>query len=500
MEFDREFFEDEVRCGFLIPTMLKRGWAAGMVVLSDIDKICKENNISYFVEWGTLLGTIRHNGFIPWDDDIDISMTRPNYEKFLRIAPKLLPDNYRIHNIYSDDMFTPTLSCVLNSEQICTEEAFLRKYCGCPAPIGVDIVAQDFFPRKKEDQEQLFEALNFIVSLRAQYNDLDEAVKKEQLKLVKDVIGVKISTSGPDNVTKQLGILIENICKMYTSKDADEYANMIYYERSHKCHVPRQWLDNTELHAFENIQVPVPKEYDKYLQMQFGDYHKWVKNRSGHSFPYFENNYKAGYKAMGASEFLPTSMALPRNEKSNEHSLYLFIVSRVKHWNEMADVYNNVCRTNPSAEIYVMPVPYYVKDITGEALELCYEGNDYPEDLRLVDYSQYDLASLHPDRIYFQDPWDEWNEVTQLPEEYCSKALYECSDLLIYVPYNRQTKLEDKDAASKRMLDGSVRYPGVIAADRIIVPDELKEDYLDALKGYTGQVTEIVWKKKLDME
>lgn len=490
-------FEEEVRCGFLIPTILKRGWAAGMVVLSDIDRICKDNNISYYVEWGTLLGAIRHNGFIPWDDDIDIAMTRPNYEKFLRIAPKLLSDNYVIHNIYSDDMFTPTLSCVLNSEQVCTDEAFLRKYCGCPAPIGVDIVVQDYFPRKKEDQDQLFEALNFIVSLRAQYNDLDEAEKKEQLKLVKDVLGVKISTSGSDSVTKQLGLLIENLCKMYTKKDADDCVNMMYYERSHKCHVPAEWIENTVLHDFENIRVPVPKEYDKYLEMLYGDYMKWVKNASAHKFPYFEDNYKAGYQMMGIPEYAPTSMPVPRKEKLNPYPLYLFVVSRFKHWDEIAPVYDAVCKKYSFADIFVMPVPYFVKDITGEALKMCYEGNDYPQDLRLVDYSQYDLAELHPDRIYFQEAFDEWNEIFQLPEEYCSQKLSESCNQLIYVPYNLQDKLAENDEASKKMLKYSVQFPGVINADRIIVPDELKEDYLQVLKEYTGQATEGVWKEKL---
>lgn len=497
MEFDNSFFEDEIRCGFLVPTILKRGWAAGMVVLSDIDRICKENNISYFVEWGTLLGAIRHDGFIPWDDDIDIAMTRPNYEKFLRVAPKQLPANYVIHNIYSDDMFTPTLTCVLNSDKVCTDDDFLEKYQGCPAPIGVDIVVHDYFPRNKEDQEQLFEALNFIVSLRAQYNDLSEQDKKEQLQLVKDVLGVKIDTNSKDSVTKQLGLLIENICGMYSKKDADEYVNMIYYERSHKCHFPMDWIDNTENHQFENIQVPVPREYDKYLTLLFGDYHKWIKNGSAHTFPYFEDNYRVGYRAMGVPGYVPTSMPLPRKEKLNVSPLYLFIVSRAKYWAEMASVYEEVCRRYTNADIYVMPVPYFVKDIAGNAVEMCYEGNDYPEDLKLVDYSQYDLAELHPDRIYFQDPCDEWNETVQLPEEYCSQKLSECSELLIYVPYNLQDKLEENDGASRKMLMMSVQYPGVIMADRIIVPDELKGDYLDILKEYTGQATEGVWKEKL---
>ena len=62
-------------------------------ILRDIDNICRENDISYWIESGTMLGAKRHNGFIPWDDDIDIGMMREDYEKFLEIAPRYLPDD-----------------------------------------------------------------------------------------------------------------------------------------------------------------------------------------------------------------------------------------------------------------------------------------------------------------------------------------------------------------------------------------------------------------------
>ncbi|MDO5402264.1 MAG: LicD family protein, partial [Eubacteriales bacterium] len=72
MEFPKSYFEDEVRDGFYVPAMMKRAWAAQLQVLEDVDKVCRDNDIQYFAEWGTLLGAVRHHGFIPWDDDMDI--------------------------------------------------------------------------------------------------------------------------------------------------------------------------------------------------------------------------------------------------------------------------------------------------------------------------------------------------------------------------------------------------------------------------------------------
>ena len=92
MVFEKEYFEDEVRDGFYVPAQMKHAWAAQLEVLNDIDKACTENGIQYFAEWGTLLGAVRHHGFIPWDDDMDICMKRADYEKFLRIYDKIMPE------------------------------------------------------------------------------------------------------------------------------------------------------------------------------------------------------------------------------------------------------------------------------------------------------------------------------------------------------------------------------------------------------------------------
>ena len=83
-------------------------------ILAFIDSFCKKNNIDYFINYGTLIGAIRHKGFIPWDDDIDISMTRENYERFIQLF-KREQSKYKILTLETDERYYNNFIKVVDS-------------------------------------------------------------------------------------------------------------------------------------------------------------------------------------------------------------------------------------------------------------------------------------------------------------------------------------------------------------------------------------------------
>ena len=160
LEFNDEFFKEETRVGegykFTIPEFMKHAWAAQLAILDIVDKICIENDIKYFADWGTLLGAVRHKGYIPWDDDLDICMMRDDYNRFCEIV-----ENYgvKLNSCYNNPEHGFTVSRVINSTLFTVEREVYKQYFGFPFPAGLDIFIIDYVPRDKEAENEQIGAL-----------------------------------------------------------------------------------------------------------------------------------------------------------------------------------------------------------------------------------------------------------------------------------------------------------------------------------------------------
>ena len=166
MEFTRDFFYDEVRSGFYVPGIVKRAWGAELTILLEIDRICKKHNIPYYLGYGTLLGAVRDQGFIPWDDDIDIMMFRGDYYRFTNLLEKELPKELELLSIEKDSEFRG-LNAVISMTRERFQNDIFQKYCAFPYCTFVDIFVLDE-PSSNLDFHSVLELKKLIEKIKQQ--------------------------------------------------------------------------------------------------------------------------------------------------------------------------------------------------------------------------------------------------------------------------------------------------------------------------------------------
>lgn len=289
LKFDRSYYEEEVRSDYTVKPMVKRNWAALLEVLSEIDRVCKKYDITYFADWGTLLGAIRHKSFVPWDDDMDLAMKREDYEKFQEI----LPIEFKNFEADIEDQIDGKLyyyspmkgeknaaiqTIISNGNYINFEDAFLKRYHGYPFVAAVDVFPLDYFPEDTNETDLVYNVIKILEDITFADVNWDENQKPSDeevidgIKRIEELIGFHFDYTG--KLRKQCLILMDSLSKMY-SRDESKYlcsATWYSYHRERDQRYQKEWYDEAVYVPFENIEIPVPKEYDKVLTAMYKDY------------------------------------------------------------------------------------------------------------------------------------------------------------------------------------------------------------------------------------
>ena len=186
LSFSDKYFDEEVRDGFFIESKMKRAWAAQLEVLDEIRRICQANNIRYFADWGTLLGAVRHQGFVPWDDDLDICMLRDDYNRFLEIAPGQLSSYFELKSLYNDPTHDNVKCRIITGRSMNFSPEYLNRFHECPYIVGVDIFPVDYIPSDETDAAKLLESIEFVMTAAASLPE-DAALSEEENLLVQSI-------------------------------------------------------------------------------------------------------------------------------------------------------------------------------------------------------------------------------------------------------------------------------------------------------------------------
>lgn len=244
----------------------------------EIKRICEKNNIKYFVTAGTLLGAVRHGGFIPWDDDMDIGMLRKDYEEFLKCCSEDLGEEFYLQTWNTDENFPFSFGKIrlIGTHFIegFTEDTNINN------GIFVDIFPYDSVPDNKI--KRFIQSKEYFIYKRLLWikKGMGQNMKESKSKAIKFYLFKIFSIFFTyDRIKKHF----EKIQKKYNNK----LTHFIVADGSYsykKESIPRNWTDNLELVNFETQEFPTYKNKMEYLKYFYGDFMKLPpeKDRNRH--------------------------------------------------------------------------------------------------------------------------------------------------------------------------------------------------------------------------
>lgn len=295
MNFPDSYFEDEVREGFYVSSLMKRSWAAQLEVLKEVTDLCDRHGIRYFGEWGTLLGAVRHGGFVPWDDDMDICMTNKEFIKFVEVMKNDPPEGLVYVDFWYSDNIDNLIVGVRNSnEVILTNAEKLKKYHGFPYIAGIDLFRLDYLPPDEGEREYFCNVMEIvariIVSIKERKKGNDEVTWEgieDAVCKVEKLLKVTISRDG--DVKQQLYSLIEErLAFLYTEQEADELTHMPVYLQNKRYRLRKEFFREPAYLTYENFRLPVSPYYEHVINRhKYGDYMHCLKAGGSHGYPYF---------------------------------------------------------------------------------------------------------------------------------------------------------------------------------------------------------------------
>lgn len=493
-----EYFYDEIRDGFYVNGMMKRAWAAQLEIITDIDELCTKYGLRYMADWGTLLGAVRHGGYVPWDDDFDIGMPRADYDRFLEVAGELGGD-YRVLT-YETDGYSELFGRVVNSHAICLNPDFISKYHGTPFSLGIDVFPYDYLYRDEEMEQERRSRYNAVARMMSLVKSTGTVTGeiRDKLRQLQKLTGYNFLES--EDVMKGLYRCLNAMISECPDEEADyiaDYQN--YYKKNCTYKLPKDNFDRLIPLDYEMIQLPVPSDYEEVLKSKFGDFLNIVKEWTVHDYPYYgtqlkilqqhKPDYYPGYRFN--REDLPTSV---NNEAQiNTGNIFenikgdiLFMPAMAGNWDTLEPAWRQACNAS-NCNVYVMPLPYYDKTWDGQQGQLHYERDLFPEEVETIDLEGYDLNSRRPAAIIIQDGRDEYAETVTVHPMFYSGRLRKYTDNLILIPCLEPDAPDEHDVKGLMSLDHFVTMPGVLRADRVYVGSEkMREAYIKKLAEFAG--------------
>lgn len=286
------FIREEIRSGYKVTAEMKKVWAVQMNLMRELQRVCDKHNLRFWLDSGSLLGAVRHKGYIPWDDDIDVVMFREEYDRLVQIAKQEFHKPFIFQTAYTEKNFIRGHAQIRNTETSAIIPSEIRKKFN--QGIFIDVFVLDGV---SDDSCKINIQKNKACTLR-QKLELLASPQRDFSMLTqwgKWIHSLRYKLRYPTMQSKaKLYRQYEDIFRETAIKDCKYVDKSTFIPTFRK--IDKSAYDETIYTDFEYLNFPIPAGYDQILKVLYGDYMTPVNAPSMHGHIIFDINTPADIK------------------------------------------------------------------------------------------------------------------------------------------------------------------------------------------------------------
>lgn len=302
LELPDDFFREEIRCGYTVTSEMKKIWAVEFDLLNEFMRVCQKHHLKWWVDGGTMLGAIRHHGMIPWDDDIDVAMMSDDYEKLCSVAATEFHHPYFFQTEETDPGSLSGHAQLRNSLTTGILKSELDQKFPFNQGIFIDIFPLYSIPDDDEEfQKQIARVAKYrnkartyyLVSRKGYHFEHRKNVPVVLLHCIEHLLATGFLRGHFDYQVPYREYI--NEVKKYDDIERKRVAKVIFGNGKPSRIWQRSWFDELEYVPFEMFTVPVPKDYEAFLDRFYGDWHSFVIGNDAHGGCFFDTDHPYTY-------------------------------------------------------------------------------------------------------------------------------------------------------------------------------------------------------------
>lgn len=314
MAFIKDLYRDEIRDGWLVKSSIKKAWNKMLELWQEVDRICRKYKLNYWAYGGTLLGAVRHGGFIPWDTDIDFCMMRPEYNILCDAVEHEWNQENGVFKIYCKNF--NVLKLGLSSTTMLLEKDFRKRDPNSCYGIMADIFPMDIAPDGTPEGDLaaagIWELINSLAD--SNYFELKERTKTGE-KLINDWQTIEHFHSLTER--EQQKFYSDYIALLFNKSSAIFWIDHISKDYPF---LQKEWFRETIYLPFESVQLPCPVDYEKELVAYYNDWHKFVCDRQFRMGDVYSSDipYEEFFKRVNPELMFPPKEEVDENSSTQE--------------------------------------------------------------------------------------------------------------------------------------------------------------------------------------